>query len=425
MSQSNSLVQWSVVQIFFIVSVVFSVMFGVYTPSIIGSLHISLSSFGWLAGMFFIFYAIVQFYSGRLFVKIPSKYILCASALISAGGSLLLATATDLQLLFLARILLGIGLASTYVGVLYIVQKNYSPKSFPVMSSLSQCLANLAGALFVFFGGIIIQLISYAIFFEILAVAFVICGALVFFGLNDTDVQDKKEQDIPLIEGLKIILKNPQVWLASFFFTGIFGTIISFANLFSIPFQHQSFGTAIPQAVMITSMIIFGVTLGSIVSGVMAKRLNSYVITARVFSLFSVISFAIIMFIRFNTTYYEPIALSIYFLLGFSLGGCVLAFQCIQENITQESLRPLATSFVLTFAYIFAGIIEQPIIGLILGVFKPVVSPATTQQLISNHSWILNMHVHDSMYQYMAALSIVLITLIISLISAFFLNKKS
>ena len=105
MKKSSAYLQWSLVQLFFVISVIFSVMFGIYSPNITSSLNVNPAQFGWLAGVFFIFYAAVQFYSGKLFVNVSPKLILVSSALISATGSLLIALTSSLTLLFIARIL--------------------------------------------------------------------------------------------------------------------------------------------------------------------------------------------------------------------------------------------------------------------------------------------------------------------------------
>ena len=371
MKKSTAYLQWSLVQLFFVVSVVFSVMFGIYSQNITSTLNINQAQFGLVAGVFFIFYAVVQFYSGKLFVKVSPKLILVSSAIISAGGCLLLSVSSSLALLFMARILLGLGLATTYVGVLYIIQRNFTAVDFPVLSSLSQCLANLAGTLFAFFGGFIISALSYKVFFLILAAAFVICAILISIIVHDTPQTNLDNgSGSSLLDDLKIILKNPQVWFATIFFTGLFGAILSFSNLFATSFQVEAFGLSTKEAVTITSMILLGVTIGSLFSGIIAKRLNNYALTARLFALVSTIMFCGVLYMRLNFLPHHLSAIIVYFGFGFGLGGCVMAFQAIQENVIQENLRPLVTSFVLTIAYVFVGFFEQPIIGQLLNKIK-------------------------------------------------------
>ncbi|MBP9743089.1 MAG: MFS transporter [Burkholderiales bacterium] len=425
MNKSRAYLQWSFVQLFFVVSVIFSVMFGVYSPNITSNLSINQAQFGWLSGIFFIFYAVVQFYSGKLFVKLPPRAILFVSALISAGGCFILSMAPSLTFLLIARILLGIGLAATYVGVLYIIQKNFLSTAFPVMSSLSQCLANLAGTSCAFFGGIIITYLNYNAFFIILAIAFVICAiCMLAFVKDNGNNSSTLTKDSSLVDDMKIILKNAQVWWAAIFFTGLFGAIISFANLFATSFQVNAFDISTTQAVAITSMILLGVTIGSVLAGIISDRLNNYAFTARVFALISMLSFIIVLYVRLNFLPHHSDAFMVYFIFGFGLGGSVLAFQGIQENVVEENLRPLATSFVLTISYIFTGFVEQPIIGQILNSVKVIMTNVSPEQLALLHGkTFLDLNAHDELYRYSAGLTFVLLTLIASFIASLFLKK--
>jgi MFS family permease len=424
MKNLTGVVQWVNVQLFFVISIVFSVMFGVYSESITQTLNINQAQFGWLAGVFFVFFAIVQFYSGKLLVKIPSKILLFISALISAIGCFLLAVAPSLTLLFVARILLGIGLASTYVGVLFIVQKDFEAKSFPVMSSLSQCLANLAGAIFAFFGGIIITKMPYQTFFIILGVAFLVSALLILiFIKNNADTLAKTKDNSSLLSDMKIICKNAQVWWAALFFTGLFSAVISFANLLSTSYQMSSFGTTMQDATAITSMILLGVTIGSLLSGLIAKKLDNYAIAARIFAFISLIAFCIVLFVRFPTEYFMFDATLVYFIFGFGLGGSVMAFQCIQENVIEENIRPLATSFILTIAYVFVGFIEQPLIGQILNSIQTTQISPETAEMVKPYIFI-DFHIHDNFYKYAYSFIFVLVTLVLSFIASLRLKIK-
>ena len=425
MKKSSAYLQWSLVQLFFVISVIFSVMFGIYSPNITSSLNVNPAQFGWLAGVFFIFYAAVQFYSGKLFVNVSPKLILVSSALISATGSLLLALTSSLTLLFIARILLGIGLASTYVGVLYIIQRNFTASEFSVMSSLSQCLANLAGTTFAFCGGMILSTLSYKIFFSILACVFVACALLILMVIKDTDPADLQNSvNSSLFSDLKIILKNTQVWWATLFFTGMFGAILSFANLFATSFQIASFDLTTSAAVSITSMILLGVTIGSIISGVMANRLKNYARTAQIFALISTLAFCAVLYARLDFLPQHLAAMIVYFIFGFGLGGCVMAFQSIQENVIEENLRPLATSFVLTVAYVFVGFIEQPLIGQLLNMIKTQsLMKGSNSTVLLHQQLLINLTVHDQFYKYALGLSLVLVTLILSFIASLFLKR--
>lgn len=101
-----------------------------------------------------------------------------------------------------------------------------------------------------------------------------------------------------------------------------------------------------------------------------------------------------------------------------------MAFQSIQENVIEENLRPLATSFVLTVAYVFVGFIEQPLIGQLLNVIKTQsLMKGSNYTVLLHQQLLINLTVHDQFYKYALGLSLVLVTLILSFIASLFLKR--
>ncbi|WP_395167037.1 hypothetical protein [Francisella salimarina] len=67
------------------------------------------------------------------------------------------------------------GFGCTFVGVLYVVQTNFSDHQFAFFSSLSQSIANIFAGMLALFAGKALSQYSYTYVFDILAVMFIIC----------------------------------------------------------------------------------------------------------------------------------------------------------------------------------------------------------------------------------------------------------
>lgn len=418
MKKLACLFQWLSVEIFFVFSVVSAIMFGVFSTAVTKSMHLSSSQLGWLSGTFFIVYAITQFYSGRLFVIFSMKWLLFISTLFAATGAIIFGMANSLFLMFFARILLGIGLASSFVGVLFVIQNNFTGKFFPVMSSLSQSIANLSAGLFGFLASIIIARYNYKISFEVLGCVFGVCGCLIVLFFKDGNVLVRQQKQPSFITSIKVLLVNRNVWLATLYFTGLFGSILTFADLFNVSFQIEAFHVSYAEATIINSMIPFGLTVGGVLVGYWAQKMHNYIFPARVFSFLALIMLGIMLFVKFKVSYSVEIIAIVAFIFGMGCSGSILAFQCVQNSIENPLLRPLATSFVLTFSYIFSGLIEQPLVGRLIS------SANTTVQnlIITNHSVVNQLFytsiVKDGWVKYNHGLYLVLITVAISFISS-------
>lgn len=423
MRYASKWLQWSSAELFFIFSVISGVMFGVFSGPIAKSMHLSDTTLGWLSGIFFIVYAITQFFSGQLFVIFSARNVLLISTLVSAAGALLFSMTNSIFMLFVARVMLGVGLAATFVGVLFVAQNSFEARSFPVISSLSQSLANLCAGIFGFIAFMLIKG-GFRIPYIALSIVFVICALLVLLFFDKNQSNNKSgNKEASFIASLKEILKNSQVWYASLYFSGLFGAVLTFVDLFDVSFQMNAFHESFSNATILNSMIPFGLTIGGLILGALAQRLNNYVIPARFAGLLAIITFAVILFVRFDSASANLIVGSTCVLFGIGCSGSILAFQCVQKNIAEAELRPLATSFVLTFSYIFSGLIEQPVVGdFIANTELGVINPG--KKMFVYH-WIFSSTVHDGWYKYNMGLYFVFATLIISFIASCFFKQKN
>jgi MFS family permease len=426
MQAEHKIIKWISAELFFVVSVISSVMFGVFSAAISHDFHLSPSTLGWLSGIFFIVYALAQFYSGRLFVLFPAWIIMSSSALIAALGALVFANCSSIGLVFLARILLGVGLASTFVGVLYIVQKNFAAASFPMMSSLSQSSANFCAAIFGFFAG---SVHNYHTSFNFLALLLLICSLLSFLFIREKSTtasslkQAQATPQLSMLSTVSMIIRNPQVWLAAFYFSGLFGAVLTFADLFNVSYQVQAFHLSFNTASIINSMIPLGLTCGGLLCGYWAQKIKNYVFPARIMGALTVAMFSLILFIKFESAFAHVIIGVVSFLFGIGCSGSILAFQCLQENISDERLKPMATSFVLTFTYIMSGMVEQPTVGDFI---------ARTQLKVMNHaaglsavqSWFFYPADQDSWHKFNSGLYVIFGFLIVSFIASWFFKRK-
>jgi MFS family permease len=88
-------------------------------------------------------YAVMQIPVGVLLDRFGSKRLLLAGGLLMAGGQLLFALATGIELAFVARILLGIGDAMTFISVLRLIALRLPARRNPLFVQLTGLLGQL------------------------------------------------------------------------------------------------------------------------------------------------------------------------------------------------------------------------------------------------------------------------------------------
>ncbi|MBK2297039.1 MFS transporter [Francisella philomiragia] len=415
--------RWAITELFFTMSVFSAVLFGTYALSIRLGNHLTDTNLSILSGVFFVVFALSQVCAGVLINKLSPKLLLSSSAFVSALGAFLFAHTTVFELLVVARIMLGLGLGCTFVGVLYVVQTNFSEHQFAFFSSLSQSIANIFAGMLALFAGKALSQYSYTYVFDILAVMFIICtiGLSILLPHKTRTTSDSDPQE-PVISRMWSILSKRNFWLASFYFTGLFGSILTFADLYNVTYEMKVFGVPHDMAIMMNGLVPIGVSTGGVIAGFLVSRYQNNRLTAICFSLITLIFLCLIMYIRWpDRRFGFEIAFLFNFLYGVGCGGAMLAFQEIQLLFKQFSIRPLANSLVLTFAYLFNGIVIQPLTGYIIGETRVV---HYFNQSSPYSRWLYDTGIHNEWHKFNSGLFIIVLIIVISFISSIFFTKK-
>ena len=429
--KTMSYTRWLVTELFFTLSVFSAVLFGTYALSIKLQNGLSDVKLSILSGVFFIVFAISQLSSGILINKISPKILLVSSSLLAAIGAIIFSHTSNFEWLFLARVLLGVGLGCTFVGVLYIVQVSFTERQFPFFSSLSQSIANIAAGTMALLGGKILSQYSYKISFSILGILFILSAIGLAWVIPHTrNTQPKNKLTHTFFSALQMVLKKRNFWLATLYFTGLFGAILTFADLFNVTYQIKVFNIPHDDAIMLNAMIPLGVATGGIIAGYLVTRLQKNQLIASIFSFLTLISMIFILYIHLPTQTPKFIWFIVDFTFGIGCGGAMLAFQELQLLFRDITLKPLANSLLLTIAYLISGFIIQPLTGYIISktqvnqYFKYYTSHYYYNQAEPYFRWIYDAHIHDTWHKFNNGLIVIIIMLIISFISSLFFTRK-
>ncbi|MFZ4775942.1 MAG: MFS transporter [Terrimicrobiaceae bacterium] len=356
--KSNSILAWGSAQIFFILSVLVAVVFAILSSEIEQKLALSASDLGLLGGVFFVTYAVSQLGLGILISRVPARFVLGPTAVLSAAGTFYFSVSGGLASAVIARALMGIGLGSTFVGVIYLVSRRYG-KNFAFMSSVSQSLANVGAAALAITSAFVPILVDFRFPFQVLGGLFLVSAVLIFLFVDDAPPAASVEAP-SLGAAFKVSVSSGQFWAALVFYCGTFGTLLAFADLWNIQFQMNFFAHTVQQSAVMNSMIPLGVTLGGLAAGWWAGKVG-IVLPARVFILLVLVCFFILLVAPLSFTG----AGAMMFVIGCGFGSSTLGLAALHQHLPATA-APLATSLVVTAACIFGGIV-QPLVGAAVG----------------------------------------------------------
>jgi len=360
---SNHYLPWIAAVIFFVASVMVALFFAVLSPSVAHDLSLNQSQLGLLGGIYFIVYSVGQLVLGSVLGPVSPRLILSSTAIVTAVGSFLFAISTSLPLALAGQVLMGFGLSSTFVGVVYVIGRDL-PQRFSFMTALSQALSNIVGALVAVLAGVTSLFAEFRGPFYFASVLFLAAAvALIFFigGKNKSEIAVEQAEDrMPFGVVLKECGLSTQFWAALVYYSCLFGTILAYSGLWNMQFQINFFGNTTQQASLLNAMIPLGITLGSIIAGIWAQRRGDFVLPARTFGLLSVI--IVLLMWLFDVSH--QVALAANFILGLGLAGSILALSVVQAHVKRPA-QAMGTALVITAAFVTGGVI-QPIVGIVV-----------------------------------------------------------
>lgn len=344
----GNLAAWGSAQLFFVLGVLAAVVFAVLSGDIAQGLRLGEPQLGLLGGVFFAAYAVSQLVLGIALDRVPARLVLAPSALAAAAGAMLFAASDGLATAVAARVLMGAGLGSTFVGVIFLTGRRYGA-NFAFMAPLAQGIANAAAAGLALAAGLLPSTAGFRIPFLVLGVLLLATCALILLFVDDTpDPNRAKNPRVPL----RTIAANPRFWSALMFYCGTFGTLLAFADLWNIQFQTGFFRHTIAEAARMNAAIPLGVTLGGLAAGLWAAR-SGINAPARFFAFLTVLSFMILLAVPLSAA----AATAVLFMAGCGFGCSPLALAALRRHLPAPSI-PAATSLVVTAACLFGALLQ-------------------------------------------------------------------
>ena len=370
---------------------------------LVKELHINAISLSTIAASFYFSYVIMQIPSGILVDKYGARITLTFSTLLCAVGNIIFSSSAG-WMMDVGRLTMGIGAAFALVAVLSLSRVWFCKEKFAIMNSITLMVGTIGALIAGYPLSYLVRLYNWRII--MLSYSFIsICIAIsIWFLVIDNPVKrDKKIIVNPLFSSLLCILRIKDVWLSALFSGFIFVPITIFAGLWCTPYLKEIYRSS-DYVDFASSMIFIGVAIGGFLTAKISNMIKRTVLTIRLCSFGALLTMTAIIYLNKISIFEMYILL---FLLGFFISGYMLSFTIVRANVNENIS---ATAFALTnFFQICLGSLLFPIVGyfLILG---------STHQL-NNKVYIYSL----SDYHY--ALFILPLSLILGMITTFFINE--
>jgi len=357
-------VVWTILALTYIFVTFHRMATGVVKAELQEAFGIGAAQFANIGSMYFYAYFIMQIPSGILADKIGPRKTVTWFSLLAAIGSVIFGLAPTLEIAYLGRFIVGIGVSVVFICLIKIQSRWFYSRNFALMIGFVGMAANsgalLAQTPLVYATGMLgwrttfVVLGIMMLFFAALTKAFVKDDPteMGLPGMDELEGRSTIKSDLKVLPALKSVLSNPRTWIVSFVNIGMYVGYIVLLGQFGVPYLMESYGLERVQAANMIIAAVLGSAVGAMAIGYISDRIRKRKPVLVLLSLVSLIGWLIFVNVRI------PVAILPVFLFlhGFAITNFTMTWT-IANEVNDRRLSGIATGVVNCIGFAGAAIV--------------------------------------------------------------------
>jgi sugar phosphate permease len=375
---------WGIMCTAYMVSIFHRVVVGSVRNDLVGTFGMSAVTFANLGSTYFYVYLVMQLPSGILADTLGPRITVTLGVFLAGIGSVIFGFSPNIYFVFFGRFIVGLGVSIIYISILKILSEWFSEKEFGKMSGFTTFVGNMGGILTQAPLVLIISVLTWRYTFVMIGIlSFIIAYLCLIIIRNKPDDvglpqishhnSDTTEINKVLIfRALGSALKNPYTWPPFLIYMGLFGAYQAFLGTWGLSYLTSIYGLDKTTASNYLSLLIIGMSAGSLLIGPISGRLSSRKLPMLAGGITNLLVWTSIVFMNNGKPPIKILAILL-FLMGLSYSSVILSFACGKE-VNNPKYAGIATSLVNMGGFIGASVIPV-ILGKIVDVYEKVLTP--------------------------------------------------
>jgi len=369
--------------------------------------NISASAFGQMAALYYIAYSPMQLPVGMLMDRFGPRCLLTLACLCCTLGSYLFSCSTSLVIASLGRFLVGFGSAFAFVGVLTSAVNWLPPRFFSLVAGLMTTL----GMFGLIYGEIkITELVStlnlQSVLMLLVSIGLILTVFIFLIVRDGPEASSAKHQTMREFgKNVMHVLLSRQVWLIGFVGACLYTSLSVFGELWGKSYLEYAHHLTKTDAATCISMLFLGWAVGAPLSGYLSDHTGRRIMPLFIGGFLSLVCICIILY--YPTLSFRTLNLLV-FLYGLFSAVEIIVFVMGKESSTASLTGTVFAAVNMMVALI--GALFQPLVGVLLDLFG--------ENQIIDGVRIYTMH------DYQIALSIIPISLVMMILSIYFLKES-
>ena len=311
---------------------------GLITDEIMRDFHVSAATIGLLASIQFLIYTSLQIPMGILADRFGPNYFLIVGATLTGIGTIIYSLGTHEIVLFLARILIGVGDATIWVNMMLILGQWFSTREFVRLVGFAGMTGSLGFLLATVPFSAWILLLGWRGAFFSTGVVLCLCGLLLYFILvlkpkkmfTDEPVVEEEVVKEKTFALLKRIVSSKQAWALFFCHFGVVGAYVGFIGSWAVPYGMNVYGMTRSDASELIMIGLIGALIGAPLTSWISSRFETIKKPYLIVQCVILLSWCFFLFYNGHPPFWGLVVL--FFIIGYGYGASALTFALVRQS---------------------------------------------------------------------------------------------
>jgi MFS family permease len=355
-------VMWIIPAFLFLIGFFHRAAPGVIARDLMHEFEATGATVGLLAATYFYAYAGLMVPAGLLLDAFGARWVLVAGGLVMGGGSLLMAAAPAMPLLYVSRLLVGAGASVTFVGTLKIAAAWFPPAQFGLLAALSATVGVLGGLVSTLPLAVLVAHVGWRGAFAGVGVVTLVATGLCVLIVRDRPAGAHDPAMLAgtrsVMAGVAAVLRNPHTWPPFLVFFCLY-TVVGNQMLWMVPYLRDVYGLGLTDA----AFYAMAISLALLVAGPLTGWASDRLVGRRkaVCATLSAAQCALwVLFVGTLGSLALPVLHALLFAMGLASGAFVLVWP-IGREVNPPHLDGIAVAVVNFGGFLGAALTQGPI----------------------------------------------------------------
>lgn len=354
---------------------------GLITDEVMRDFNVTASTIGLLTSIQFFVYTSLQVPMGILADRYGPNFFLIIGAIFTGLGTIIYSLGTHESILFIARIITGIGDATIWVNMVLILGQWFKVKEFVRLIGIAGMTGSLGFLLATVPFSLLIDLLGWRAAFSSAGILLCLCGIILYFVLIKKPKQIFVNEYVPLKKEVqrektlvlvRRIFSNRQAWALFLCHFGIVGAYVGFIGSWAVPYGMTMYGMTRSDASQLIMIGLIGALIGAPSSSWISSRMET------IKRPYVVIHFIILLcwvtFLLFKGNPPLSMLIILFFIIGYGYGASALTFAVVRQSFPLKD-SGIVSGFANTGGFLSAVLLPS-IFGVILDQYQTASSSA-------------------------------------------------